>query len=157
MSHSKLLAPLTPDRKLRMLHWNAKGVRNKKLELLKKTIIDICCIHETRLNSSHRFSIRGYETFRRDRKDRPKGGIPTLEKNTHVAAEVYGSEEEDTEVLGIKLLLDKLPQGTIYNLYSPPNKQLRFQPDPDRCIIMGDFSSHSIAGAMMILIIKEMK
>ena len=68
---------------LRMLHWNAEGVRNTKLELqvlLKERKIDVCCIQETHLNSSHRFSIRGYETFRRDRKDRPKGGILTLVK-----------------------------------------------------------------------------
>ena len=79
---------------LRMLHWNAEGVRNKKLELqvlLKERNIDVCCIQETHLNSSHPFSIRAYETFRRDRKDRPKGGILTLV--------VYRSEDEDTEVL----------------------------------------------------------
>ena len=84
---------------LRMIHWNAEGVRNKKLELqvlLKERNIDVCCIQETHLNSSHRFSIRGYETFRRDRKDRPNGGILTLVKNTHAAAEVYRSEDEDT-------------------------------------------------------------
>ena len=131
-----------------MLHWNAEGVRNKKLELqvlLKERNIDVCCIQETHLNSSHRFSIRGYDTFRRDRKNRPKGGILAHVKNTHAAAELNRSEDEDTEVLGIKLLLDKNPL-TIYNLYPPPNKQLRpqvFQSDPDRWIIMGDFNSHS--------------
>ena len=105
-----------------------KESETKTLELqvlLKERNIDVCCIQETHLNSSHRFSIRDYETFRRDRKDRPKGGILTLVKNTHAAAEVYRSEDEDTEVLGIKLLLDKNPL-TIYNLYSPPNKHLRF-------------------------------
>ena len=112
---------------LRMLYWDAEGGRNKKLELqvlLKERNIDVCCIQETHLNSSHRFSIRGYETFRRDRTNKPKGGILTLVKSTHAAAEVYRSEEEDNEVLGIKLLLDKSPL-TIYNLYSQPNKQLR--------------------------------
>ena len=112
-----------------MLHWNAEGVRNKKLELqvlMKERNIDVCYIQETHLNSSHRFSIRGYDTFRRDRKNRPKGGILAHVKNTHAAAELNRSEDEDTEVLGIKLLLDKNPL-TIYNLYSPPNKQLRPQ------------------------------
>ena len=107
--------------------------------------INVCCIQETHLNSSHRFPIRGFEPVRRDRKDRPKGGILTLVKNTHAAAEVYRSEDEDTEVLGMKLLLEKNPL-TIYNLYSPPNKQLRsqvFQPDPDGWIIMDDFNSQS--------------
>ena len=39
---------------LRMLHWNAEWVRNKKLELqvlLKERNIDVCCIQETHLNS----------------------------------------------------------------------------------------------------------
>ena len=77
---------------LRMLHWNAEGVRNKKLELqvlMKERNIDVCYIQETHLNSSHRFSIRGYDTFRRDRKNRPKGGILAHVKNTHAVAEVY--------------------------------------------------------------------
>ena len=99
-------------------NWNAEGVRNKKLELqvlLRERNIDVCCIQETHLNSCHHFSIRDYETFRRDRKDRTKGGILNLVKNTHAAAEVYISEDEDTEVLSIKLLLDKNPL-TIYTL-----------------------------------------
>ena len=104
MVHPKLLAPLTPDRKLvwgrvelpSSINGCSIGMRKesetKKLEpqvLLKERNIDVCCIQETHLNSSHRFSIRDYETFRRDRKDRPKGGILTLVKNTHAAAEVY--------------------------------------------------------------------
>ena len=126
-----------------MLHWNAEGVRNKKLELqvlMKERNIDVCYIQETHLNSSHRFSIRGYDTFRRDRKNRPKGGILAHVKNTHAAAELYRSEDEDTEVLGIKLLLDKNPL-TIYNLYSPPNKQLRPQVFQ---FFMGDFNRDEV-------------
>ena len=134
----------------------------QKLELqvfLKEGNIDICCIQETHLNSSHRFSVRGYEIFIRERKDRPKGGILTLVKNTHAPAEVYRSEDEETEVLGIKLLLDK-NLLTIHNLYSPPNKQLRPQVFS---LTQTDGSSWLTstatpeAGAVMILIIKEMK
>ena len=160
MANTKLLAPLSPDRKqvwgrvelpasiLGCSIGMRKESETKKLELqvfLKERNIDVCCIQETDLNSSPRFSIRGYETFRRDRKDRPKGRNLTPLKNTHVASEVYRSENEDTEVIGIKLLLDRNPL-TIYTLYSPPNTQLRlqvFQPDSDRWIIMGDFNSHS--------------
>ena len=43
---------------LRMLHWNAEGVRNKSIELqvlLKERNTDVCCIQETHLNSSYRF------------------------------------------------------------------------------------------------------
>ena len=48
-------------------HWNAEGVRTKKLELqtfLKTHNIDVCCIQETHLSPNHRFSVRGFETFR---------------------------------------------------------------------------------------------
>ena len=54
----------TGHQTLRIVHWNAEGVRQKKLELqqfLKAQKIDVCCIQETHLNNTHRFSIRGYE------------------------------------------------------------------------------------------------
>jgi len=119
MAHPKLLAPLTPDRKLvwgrvelpSSINGCSIGMRkesetkNSNSKLFLERNIDVCCIQETHLDSSHRFSIRGYETFRRDRKDRPKGGILTIVKNTHATAEVYRSEDEDTEVLGIKFYL----------------------------------------------------
>ena len=52
---------------LRILQWNAEGVRHKKTELhnfLKTNCINICCTQESHLNSSHGFSARGYETYR---------------------------------------------------------------------------------------------
>ena len=55
---------------LKIVQWNAEGVRLKKTELqhfLKLKAIDVCCIQETHLSSSHRFFIRGYEVFRQDR------------------------------------------------------------------------------------------
>ena len=66
-------------------------------------------------------------------------------KNIYPAAEIHRSGDEDTEVLGIKLILEGNPLS-IYNLYSPPPKALRLhaiQPEEERWIIMGDFNSHS--------------
>ena len=129
-------------------HWNAEGVRTKKFELqtfLKTHNIDVCCIQETHLSPNHRFSVRGFETFRRDREHGPKGGLLILVKNIYPAAEIHRSRDEDTEVLGIKLILEGNPLS-IYNLYSPPPKALRLhaiQPEEERWIIMGDFNSHS--------------
>ena len=40
----------TTGHQLRIMHWNAEGVRNKTLELqqfLKSHEIDVCCIQET--------------------------------------------------------------------------------------------------------------
>ena len=111
---------------LRLCHWNAEGIGPKKLEIqnvFKSKNVEVCCIQETHLNSNHRFSIRGYETFRRDRESGPKGGLLILVKNNHPAVKIYRSEDAYTEVLGIKLLLEGNPLS-IYNLYSPPPKTL---------------------------------
>ena len=57
----------TGDQKLRLAHWNAEGVRQKKRELqnfLKQNDIDVCTIQETHLTENHRFYVRGYETYR---------------------------------------------------------------------------------------------
>ena len=72
----------TGHQTLRIVHWNAEGVWQKKLELqqfLKVQEIDVCCIQETHFNNTHRFSIQGYEICQVDRADRPKGGVLTLE------------------------------------------------------------------------------
>ena len=66
-------------------------------------------------------------------------------KNIYPAAEIHRSGDEDTEVLGIKLMFEGKPLS-IYNLYSPPPKALHLhaiQPEDERWIIMGDFNRHS--------------
>ena len=57
-------------RPLNILQWNAEGVYQKKISLTERLHgdkIDVACIQETHLNPNHRFSIRGYQTFRMDR------------------------------------------------------------------------------------------
>ena len=73
------------------MHWNAEGVRNKKLDLqqfLKTHSIDICCIQETHLKEGDIFTIRGYEPFRADGEEGNKGGALTVVKNTMPAVEL---------------------------------------------------------------------
>ena len=75
----------------------------------------------------------------------PKGELLILVKNIYRAAEIHRSGDEDTEVLGIKLMFEGNPLS-IYNLYSPPPKALHLhaiQLEEGRWIIMGDFNSHS--------------
>ena len=133
---------------IHIMQWNAEGVRNKKTDLqqfLKMHNIDICCLQETHLNGNHRFTVRGYEAFRQDRTTGHKGGVITLVKNSLAAAEVYRSAHDDTEILGIKVLMGKTPL-TIINLYSSPNKPLQLHEVPtslDHWLVLGDFNSHS--------------
>ncbi|KAK7096645.1 hypothetical protein V1264_003726 [Littorina saxatilis] len=131
-----------------LMHWNAEGVRNKKQDLqqfLKTHSIDICCVQETHLNENHRFTMRGYESFRLDRAGGPKGGVLTLVKNTIPAAEVYRSNDDSSELLGIKVFTEDKAM-TFFNLYSPPTKPLHLQhlqPASEHWLIAGDFNSHS--------------
>ena len=114
---------------LNICHWNAEGVRTKKKKQQKTTLeiqtflkthtIDVCCIQETHLSLNHRFSVRGFETFRRDGQHRPKGRLLFLVKKICPAAEIHRSVHEDTEVLRNKLIVEGNPLS-ISSLYSPP-------------------------------------
>lgn len=133
---------------LTLAHWNAEGVRLKKTELrnfLQKHNIDVCAIQETHLKPNHRFIIRGYETYRQDRQNRPKVGVITLVRNTIPSTEVNRSADGDTEFIGIELILpDKSIQ--LFNIYSPPDKNISLhsiQPNTTHWLAMGDFNSHS--------------
>lgn len=134
---------------LRIVHWNAEGVQRKKVELqqfLRENAIDVCCIQETHLKNTHRFFIRGYESFRQDRENRPKGGLITLVRNNIPAAETQssGQADLDTEFLGVKLVLPGMSM-TVLNVYSP-TKQIQLDSilvDSHSWIITGDFNSHS--------------
>ena len=120
---------LSGHQTLRIIHWNAEGVQQNKLELqefLKAQKTDVCCIQETNLNSMHRFSIRGYEIHRADRADRPKGGMLTLVKTSIPSIEVQRSEEADMEYITMKLILPDR-NLTICNIYSLPNKAIILQ------------------------------
>jgi len=133
---------------LRIMHWNAEGVQRKKLELqnfLKTNNVDICCVQETHLNKNHRFFIRGYELYRQDREDRPKGGVLTLVRNSLPSVETGRSGESDTECITVELIL-KDRHLTVCNLYSPPNKMIQLpllSHDQNNWITVGDFNSHS--------------
>ena len=138
----------TGHQTLCIVHWNAEGVRQKKLELqqfLKVQKIDVCCIQETHLNNTHRFSIRGYEIHRVDRADRPKGGVLTLVKTSIPSTEVQRSEKADMEYITVKLIFPDR-NLTICYLYSQPNKAINLQilqPNSEDWMIVGDSNSHS--------------
>ena len=133
---------------LTMAHWNAEGVRLKKPDLqnfLRENSIDVCGIQETHLTTNHRFFIRGYETYRHDRQNRPKGGVAILVRNNIPSIEIARSEDGDTEYIGVELVLpDKNIQ--VFNVYSPPDKNIslhNIKSNTTHWIAMGDFNSHS--------------
>ncbi|GFS16553.1 RNA-directed DNA polymerase from mobile element jockey [Elysia marginata] len=147
-------AGIQEKKSIKIMHWNAHGIKTKKLELgvfLTENKIDVCAIQETHLKEEERFWIRGYKDFRQDRMNRKNGSIITLvNTNTLTAVETYRSRpdgetvDQDTECLGIELIL---PSNNlhVYNIYSPPDKDFQFEPQvkQDNFIVVGDFNSHS--------------
>ena len=136
---------------LMIAKWNAKESHLRKTRnsnhFLKHKAINMCCIQETHLSSSHRFFIWGYEVFRQDRENRPKGGLLTLVRNNIPASEIQrsGQADLDMEYLGVKLILTGTPLS-VFNTYSPPDKQIQLlyiKVEPQSWIITGDFNSHS--------------
>ena len=111
----------------------------------------MCSIQETHLNPSHRFFIRGYSIYRRDRPTGIKGGVLTLDKHDIPAAVVEETKDGDLEFITIKTAL----QGEdlyITNCYSPPTSKLdlhKMTIQKENHIIVGDFNGHSPAWGYM--------
>ena len=106
-----------------ILQWNAEGLQHKKCalaKLLEGEKIDIACIQETHLNENIRCSIRGYQTFRKDRKGH-KGGVIIFIRNDIAANEI--ATDESLEILAVKATKSRT-QYTIYNCYRPTTENL---------------------------------
>ena len=134
-------------RGLNILHWNAEGIYHKKQALtvrLDNDKIDVACIQETHLNPHHRFSIRGYQTFRQDREGH-KGGVITLIRNTIPAKQIEINTIGESEIIGTDVHIDNQPIR-IYNIYSSIGRALKLQAmdiTDTHCIVVGDFNNHS--------------
>ena len=140
--------PTEPPRKLNILQWNAEGIMKKKRDLaerMEKEKIDIVCVQETHLNVSHRFQVRGYETFRVDREGRHKGGVLMLVRNSIAAQDFKIDTNQQAEIQGINCVIENR-NLRILNVYCPPDRDLSLPlmdiPKQD-CMVMGDFNSHS--------------
>ena len=137
-----------PRRSLNILQWNAEGVFRKKLELaerMNKENIDIACIQETHLNSTHRFQVRGYECFRSDRIERHKGGVLILVRNSINAEELRVETNQQAEINGADITHGE-ECIRIYNAYCPPDRDLSLEQmtiPNQNCVVVGDFNSQS--------------
>ena len=139
-----------PATSLRLVQWNAEGIRQKKPELqafLRDNRIDVICVQETHLTEAHRFFVRGYDIFRRDRPTGHKGGILTLVKHGIPAALTAQTVDGALEFITIKIFLQG-EELLITNCYSPPTSKLNLhtlQLSAEKHLIVGDFNSHSPA------------
>ena len=105
----------------------------------------MACIQETHLNTSHRFSIRGYQTFRLDREGWYKGGVLILVQNNIAASDFKVDTNQQAEIHGVKITVDNSTIN-IFNVYCPSDKDLSLQNihvPSQNCLAVGDFNSHS--------------
>ena len=133
---------------LNILHWNAKGIQNKKATLaerLKQEDIDVACIQETHLKENLRLNMRSYQVVRQDRTDRIKGGVLILIKNSLPYQEIIVDTENQAEIQGIQVIMGN-ETLTIFNKYCPVDRSLslgKIEIEETSCIVVGDFNSHS--------------
>ena len=156
-------------RELKVLQWNANGVRARRLELnkyLSRHSFDVVLIQETKLQPSTSFGIPGFKCYRQDRASTPRsaprggrggrgGGVLTLVRDglAHSSWPLrdLASSDPDSDYLGIRVHLRQTTLSLL-NLYVPPfrsSEDSRVRSfDPSRLpsspttFIFGDFNAH---------------
>ena len=137
-------------RSINILQWNAEGAYKKKITLTEKfhkENIDVACPQETHLKDNQRFTMRGYQVFRHDREGRARGGVAIIVKNTIPEQEFTVSTNNQADIHRVSTIVDA-KQYKIFNTHSPPDRDLSLDLihlQESRCIILGDFNSHSEA------------
>ena len=95
-------------------------------ERLHKEDVDVACIQKTHVNANHRFSMRGYQTFRLDREGKHKGGVFILVRNNIAASDCKVDTNQQAEIHGVNITEDNFTIS-IRNLYCPHDKDLSLQ------------------------------
>jgi hypothetical protein len=142
---------------LRILQWNADGIRSGLSELeerLQQMEIDVAVIQETKLrrnNATPKFE--GYATIRHDRaNEKQGGGLLSLVKNdlSYEAKPEWNSEAQGTEWSRFRVRVGRQRWITITNVYIPPNRsgesddlQLEQLTVSRDAFCAGDFNGHS--------------
>lgn len=131
---------------IKILQWNANGVRPKTSEL-KNLIInrnyDVICIQETFLNEKLQYNLPGYIIERLDRKPNCKGGLLTAIKegiSYKIHKDNFHIECQHIEIISMEGNLH------IKNVYMSPSEdydknQMQQLFNADREIVLGDFNA----------------
>ena len=166
----RLLPLLLPPDSLRVLQWNAGGLRARSTELLhflSSHPLDLICIHESNLNSSS-FRIPGFSAQRSDRTHsqsnnfsadatHASGGVVTFVRQDLSFSELSTPSlswlDSYSDYVGINISLRNSSLVSFLNVYAPPIRscptgwQNRFLfpstlPSSRNVIILGDFNCY---------------
>ena len=140
---------------LRILQWNANGLRTKSDELarrLKSLDIDVAIVQETMLTKAVSTPfIEGYKAIREDRRANIRGGGSIFYVKGTISYDVVGfTYKKGQEIHTIRLRIGKNKWVTITNFYCPPEnskgQEIQFDldliPAVASSIICGDFNAH---------------
>ncbi|GFT01521.1 hypothetical protein TNCV_270241 [Trichonephila clavipes] len=141
-------------RTLNILQLNINGTQRKieeLTEILNVNKVHIACLQETKLNPNLKLKIKGFTTLRKDRKDRPGGGLAFLVKSADIKFReiilppTADYDENSTEVQAITVLLPQ-QEVTLINAYQPDNSDINLDllnTLLDTKIILGDLNAKS--------------
>ena len=141
-------------RALNIAHINIRSCRSKKLEIelfIRDNNLDILLLNETWLKKNDKFDISGFITLRKDRPDRPGGGVAIIIRRDikFEFVDISIPTNNDNEHLTIKIK-DKKSSLSITSIYIPPrhvvNQELikTISKCADQAIIAGDFNAKHI-------------
>ena len=126
----------TPD-SLRVLQWNAGGLRGRSTELLhflSSYLVDFICIQESNLNSSSSFRISGFSALRSDRTHSrsgilspdatlASGGIVIFVRQglsfSELSTSSLSSLDPYSDYVGVNISLNKSSSVSFLNVYAP--------------------------------------
>ena len=127
-----------PPDSLRVLQWNAGGLRARSTELLhflSSHPVDLICIQESNLNSSSSFRIPGFSVLRSDRThsrsgilssdaSHASGGVVIFVRQglsfSELSTTSLSSLDPYTDYVGVNISLNKSSSVSFLNVYAPP-------------------------------------
>ena len=131
-------ASTPPPESLRVLQWNAGGLRARSTELLHFFSfhpVDLICIQESNLNSSSSFRIPGFSALRSDRTHswsgilssdttHASGGVVIFVRQglsfSELSTSSLTSLDPYSDYVGINISLDNSSLLSFLNAYAPP-------------------------------------
>ena len=169
------LAPASspPPDSLRVLQWNAGGLRARSTELLhflSSHPVDLICIQESNLNSSSSFRIPGFSVLRSDRTHSRSGILSSDALHASGGVVIFviqglsfselsttslSSLDPYSDYVGVNISLNKSSSVSFLNVYAPPIRSSptdgrtdsfspSILPSSRNLFILGDFNCHHL-------------
>lgn len=137
-------------KQLRLLYWNADGIRNKLTELADLAVCelssDVIAISETKLGKQVSLELPGYCCYRHDKLNSRGQGVAIFVRVDIPHTQIVSPKTEHMEAVGIELKISS-QKIIIFSIYQSPNLAL-LQRDLDallecgrHVLLVGDFNA----------------